>query len=227
MSDRPWARRLLLLPALAAALLVGALAGTAWASHTNWSSYYDSRWPYPVVQYSYTPSARAGFTTGRVTDAVNQWNGVSGSDLTYQLHVDLANNYDPAAGCPAFTRNGLHWRYIDGTPSSNDKLGVTYRCTINAPTGKVMQNFEIALDSANNFYWGTGTPGTSQTDAWSVLSHEFGHASGWAKHWDDTTAETFCADNSSQNTMCKYNYQGTARQRTLESHDQSLVSAAY
>ena len=225
ITNRKWLGAL----CIVAAAVIGFGAGTAWADHTNYTTYYSAgRWPYTVVSYAYTPSARSAFTVARVTDAVNQWNTVSGSNFRFQLSVDLSNNYDPAAGCPAFTRNGLHWRYIDGDPGTGtNTLGKTYGCIINSPTGPIRQNFEVVLDSGNTWYWGTGDAVSPQVDAWSVLTHELGHATGWDVHFDDAGAQSICADTTAQNTMCKTYFRDTERMRTPESHDRSVISTAY
>jgi hypothetical protein len=67
-------------------------------------------------------------------------------------------------------------------------------------------------------------------DLASVATHEFGHASGWAHHYDDAGVDPgglICGNNSGQATMCATHYKGTARQRSLQTHDVHTFKAAY
>lgn len=88
-----------------------------------------------------------------------------------------------------------------------------------------MTRFSMSIDAARTWYAGTGTPGSAQIDVFSVVSHEAGHATGWAGHFSLT--ESIGDDNAGQATMCPSVSPGTVRLRTLSSHDIHTFTAAY
>lgn len=71
------------------------------------------------------------------------------------------------------TNNRVLMEWIDGNPSGTDVLG-----DATMPCWGSSSNCRLRLDSGNNWYNGTGTPASNQTDMRSVLIHEFGHWHG-------------------------------------------------
>jgi hypothetical protein len=59
-------------------------------------------------------------------------------------------------------------------------------------------------DKNENWYTGTGTPASNQYDAWSVITHEFGHALGLRD-----TQSIYCPGNATDATMCGQIFRGT------------------
>ncbi len=76
-----------------------------------------------------------------------------------------------------------------------------------------------------------GAPDASQ-DMQSVAMHEFGHASGFARHYDGPNSTglggAICnLTDSRRETMCSLLTQGTAWGRTLGPHDRHTWNAVY
>ncbi|HEX7167289.1 MAG TPA: hypothetical protein VF230_09945 [Acidimicrobiales bacterium] len=62
----------------------------------------------------------------------------------------------------------------------------------------------------------------------AVSSHEFGHATGWGKHYDDDFAVDICdEDNLKKHTMCAGIAASNQRMRTLEDHDVHTFKNSY
>ncbi len=90
-------------------------------------------------------------------------------------------------------------------------------------SGSTIYKIEIKYDSAENWYTGTGTPGADQVDAWSVATHEFGHALGLRE-----TQPVNCPGGGGNATMCPSSEgYGVTYARTLEYDDRLGVTVAY
>lgn len=138
----------------------------------------------------------------RLSDARSSWNSVSPAridlirnDTTYALRV-----YDG---------------YIDGTGGT---LGVTNRYY----TGDTFITYATTkIETSDNWYTGTGSPGGTQNDLQSLLAHELGHALA-IKH---TNAS--CPVNSTRPTMCSGQPPGTNYMRSLEADDKNALNYLY
>lgn len=121
-------------------------------------------------------------------------------------------------------RNLVYNTKLDG---AGGNLGATYVCYTSTNTVR----FTMAFDTADKWYTGTSkTVPKGLADVISVATHEFGHAAGWSGHYDDALVSAdgaSCANNSGQQTMCSRHWVGTARQRSLSTHDLHTFKAAY
>lgn len=183
-------------------------AGGRWPSYSN--VYFLVRSGFPSS--SYTTAINNGF---------NQWNEAEpaaiGPDFFNNGSTTVTGNAD--APCSA-TYNGIYWRDLDYLGPG--VLGYTPHCENLSGT---VTRFSMSIDADRAWYAGTGTPSSSQYDLFSVVSHEGGHATGWAGHF--STTESICDDNASQATMCPTVSPGTVRLRTLSTHDIHTFASAY
>lgn len=103
----------------------------------------------------------------------------------------------------------------------------------------MLSSFHIAADNMTNWYTGTGDASSgflgsgvgAEYDLWSVMSHEFGHATGYQsggdgqghfrEEWD------VCSDDSNRHTMCPSTAYGTEMMRSSEPHDVHTARNAY
>jgi hypothetical protein len=121
------------------------------------------------------------------------------------------------------------WRYIkySGSPNSIewggwDGPGNVLAVTVLSGYGYTIQSFWIRYDKDENWYTGAGTPASNQFDAWSVITHEFGHALGLRD-----TQSIYCPGNATDATMCGQIFRGTTWFRSLEADDRNGVSYLY
>ena len=231
---------------LSALMFMGLLAATLSASfaaqaHTA-SDFYGPKWG----QNHLNPKWRfiSDFPNGngqrsRMQDGKQQWN---------QLGQPMSFNYDnangdyadfpflscprKADGTPDAEKDGVHWGYIDGNLGTAGQTLVCSFADAGGTDSNSIANFQIKMDSGDNWYTGTGTPGTNQADMWSVAAHEFGHATGRVKggdgqgHFPDSWA--VCNQTASEwHTMCKTGIAGTTWGRSLEAHDKDTFDNAY
>lgn len=228
-------RRLFAVGLLGTVSLAATVAGTTPVSAHQDAVLYNAKWrpEVAVVRWRFTPEFPVEFPTGsghrqRVRDGAQQWNNVPGATLDFAEDPPFTSNY-AAMSCPnqllLQARNGIHFEPQDG---ANGTLAITWTCvgTVGLAQGYVY-NFEMEWDNAESWYIHTGDAVGGTHDAWSVASHEFGHATGWGAHYDDGSSQTICQDDSAQHTMCRFNYIDTERQRTLEEHDRHTFDSAY
>lgn len=189
-------------------------------AHPAGNFFVNAKWVRDTsVNYSFTPSAApsADWRT-RTVEAANAWNALA-QPMTFTPAPDLAD-FDPFV-CPStYQQNGVHRRRIDG---GGGTLAQAITCWYGGT--KELSTFQLIYDDSENWYLGTGTPGSNQPDLLSVAVHELGHATGFSKHFGAGTS--ICALNSKQQTMCPTHLLGSTWQRTLEKHDKHTFSAAY
>ena len=80
----------------------------------------------------------------------------------------------------------------------------------------------IKIDNSENWYAGTGVPGSTQHDLQSALTHEFGHGVGIGH-----TSGIYCPGNTNNATMCPALPKGTYYARTLEGDDRNAINTLY
>ena len=106
-------------------------------------------------------------------------------------------------------------------------IGSTQRCT----SPGHMERFHLKINSHDlDFFWGSGSSYPSgEYSARGILTHEFGHASGWDEHWGDTGDNQLCPSNSTdKHTMCASTSPSTSWSlASLETHDIHTFENAY
>lgn len=209
-------------------MLVVAISGSSSAHSPR--DYYPSRWGGDLsITWGFTPSFPTGSWRSRVRDGATEWNDVD-QPMRWVQRSQYGSDFSPFT-CPSTAeKNGIHWRDIDA-------LGVTVTCY--ELSGDIYST-NIAFDSNGpDWYTGTGDAGDGfanaclfgcETDAWSISSHEFGHATGFngpfaSGHFDPTWEG--CDTDSSQHTMCPFYREGTERWRTPNTHDEHTFARAY
>ena len=203
--------------AVAAIGLLVALAVPARA-HTA-STFYPRKWPTAKVTYSHTSSVPSNWRP-LVDEAAGRWNRVKDAELDFVRGSD-SGDYDWAV-CSGKT--GIHRDNSGGgLGSPGGVLGVTVVCY--QSSSSTITSANVAFDSSENWYAGTGSPSSNQMDLLSVATHELGHATGFANHFDNN--ESICANNSDMQTMCPSYTVGTTWARSLEKHDKHTMKGAY
>jgi hypothetical protein len=97
--------------------------------------------------------------------------------------------------------------------------------------------FRMAINRAPKVPWYRGSSGSvpdDRADLQSLATHEFGHATGWVRHYDGGSDDNLpgsehCGrDMKDRQTMCALAaYPGQSRTRTLGQHDRHTFEAAY
>lgn len=138
-----------------------------------------------------------------VWNGATRWNNVTSSPFAWSRTDSSVNQNDVFRGS------------IDG---SGGTLAVT---TVTSLFGLITW-INMEFDTAESWYTGTGTPGASQFDAYSVAAHEFGHALGL-----DHTNLSCSGSTSTRPTMCATYSAGQTYARSLHSDDQNGLNAIY
>lgn len=156
-------------------------------------------WASNSATYYYHSSLPTNWRAG--TDyGANQWTNVTTSSWAWSLSGSSVNliklgAIDGAGGTAAVTT-----LWINGS-------------------GKITK-IEIKYDQSENWYVGSGLPGSNQLDLRSTATHEFGHALGL-----NHTQSANCS--SPKATMCPTQSLGSTEFRSLETDDKNGVTAAY
>lgn len=203
------------LSAIFIVLMLPLATGTAYA-HSP-AAHYPAKWTggtdllplYVGFALGNTPAISETF----VVKGMEQWNNRNQS-----MRFDYDGQYlvnKTSSNCPFPGDNWVYQLALDGAENTLATTQICYNTTTGA-----MLSFTITFDGSETWFNGTGDAPTGQHDVWSVVAHELGHATGWFTHLDDNGANPMlCMDDSTQHTMCRFNYDGTERQRTLEPHD--------
>lgn len=130
-----------------------------------------------------------------------QWTNVSPSPFNWSVNNNSSNDITRGA--------------IDGA------FGVLAVTTVYY-SGSTIVRMTMKFDSAENWYLGSGTPGSNQIDANSVSAHEYGHSAGIGH-----TQSGNCPSCPNRVTMCASYSQGSSCMRSLESDDRSALNALY
>lgn len=150
----------------------------------------------------------------RLDDGEHQWDSASGMNYSRDPNSNRDFFFGP----------------IDGDGRILAFTSIRYRCDT-----RVMSDADMKFDSGEDWYTGTGDagngvvgcfPGGCPTDAWSIATHEFGHMSGIG-HYYLHDHDSVCQDSSSHHTMCRSNYRGTERDRTIAQYDRAAIQAIY
>lgn len=228
--------RLLAIIGISAAILSASLSAGA---HTA-SNWYPAKWP----SYDRTVNWRFanGFPSGsdwraRVKDGASQWNAVTGSSMSFQFDTPDYSAFSATTCAGSEQKNGVHWGTIDG---GGGTLAQVILCTFFDVNGTPWSNselhdFQMKFDSAESWYTGLFSPSGAK-DAWSVSTHEFGHATGRGRTFGGTepaadpqghfTGSTLCPNSDAHHSMCQY-IGGSNYDRDLNTHDVDTFQDAY
>lgn len=184
--------------------------------HGTWAS--SVRGAVPI----YAESNLSGAKLTRALAGAKTWDNLGESlDFVYKGTRSLSRD-----ACDRAVRgqNLIGFRPLDGRGKD---LAMTTVCR----SGSSIVRFVTVFDSAEDWYTGTSTTvPRGRPDLWSVAVHEFGHAAGWAGHYDDPDiglGAGLCGNFSGQHSMCATHYSGTARQRSLGPHDVETFKRLY
>ena len=169
------------------------------------------------VTYGFTPSVPTGAIRDRTVEAADTWNAL-GEPMRFERAGDYPADFDPYL-CHADYQNGIHVARIDGNGGT---LARAMTCWYDT---KRMSTFQLVYDGSESWHTGLDAPGGRQPDLLSVAVHEFGHATGFSKHFGAGAA--ICTVKSTQHTMCPSHLFGSTWQRSLEKHDKHTFAAAY
>lgn len=177
----------------------------------------------------------SGWTTARRDrnhEAATAWNNVTGAEFTWLFRGNRADLDDTNPCNNGTEENSYDWTNIDGPYDPSTGAGsvageMTYCYFVYPATGQqYFKNILVRYDQQENWYTGTGSPGSNQTDFLSVATDETGHASGWLGHF--LQFSTQCPPTTNPiHVMCPTLTVGYAQMRTLMSHDIHTFAAAY
>lgn len=218
-------------------LVVAALVASSWATPAGAHSvanYYPRKWAAVGQLYFFTTSVPDGEWRTRIRGGVAAWNN-QGQPMRFGEAPPRAN-FDGMVCPPTAGTNGVHRKAIDG---QNGILAVATVCS----TSQGIYSANITFDQEEDWYTGSGTPaagtqiggacliGPCEVDLWSVASHEWGHATGFAGPFQnghfDPGDEALCSEGAQKETMCPTMRKGDTNPRTLHTHDRHTCHAAY
>lgn len=160
----------------------------------------NGAWANSTKSYYYASSVPTSFRT-YINKGANAWTNVTPSPWTWSLTSSSGMK--------------VSYVYIDGPVGALGQTAVTY-------FGSIIISATMKYDNSENWYAGTGVPGTIQFDLWSVGTHEMGHGLGLAE-----TSGIYCPGNTYDATMCPSLVSGTYYLRTLEGDDRNGVNYLY
>ena len=162
--------------------------------------YHGCKW-WPSTSINYDKSSLSTSWRTAVWNGAVQWNNVTPSPFKWNA-----------------TDSSINDVFLGSIDGANNTLAVTtWSCALG-----VMAWMDIKFDTAESWYTGTGTPSTSQFDAWSVAAHEFGHGLGLGH-----TNVSCSGSESSRPTMCPSYSKGKTYFRSLHSDDKNGLNYIY
>lgn len=219
--NRRLARRVATLGVLAAACLQ--LTSPPATAHSDLATWYPSGWQERDIYYYFSGSSWGSIANiaNRARDGANQWNMLNEGGFRF---VDSgARTLDPSS-CNNANENGVFWQGFDGV---GGKVAVVYNCVYSTAPGRIFSSRVIFDGAEPNWYVGTGTPPSTSIDMWSVSTHEWGHAAGHSKHWDDGGQAALCPFSVYRESLCSSIPTGTTYMRSTEPHDEHTFGARY
>lgn len=224
-----------------ATFLAVALPPAAGLAH-NADSYYDLHWMTLPSQAGVAVDTDVALNWGfsptfeeeaqpDAADAADAWNTHAGR-VRFRQGANVTS--DPGIGpCPTSSILGddvnvIRSGEIDGPALDSDEgeggiLAVTALCA--TPLGGVAYHFTITYDVSEPWHFGAGPIDAGTFDLQGVLAHEFGHATGWGRHFENDTGTECLA--TGRHTMCSTVSPGLLDARTLEEHDIDTWQDAY
>lgn len=198
-------------------------------------SYYDLRWDLLpvaslegdiVLDWAFSPTFEDAARPDAIS-AAQVWNDTA-TRMTFRHVGDVPN--DPGIGaCPTSSILGddvnvARRGEIDGPGfEGGGILALAALCPI--PGTATAYHFTITYDESEPWHFGAPPIPADRFDLLGILAHEFGHATGWGRHFAEDTG-TECI-NEQRHTMCSTVSPGTADPRTLEPHDIDTWQDAY
>ena len=144
-------------------------AGGKWSSNRTITFYVRNGFPSPAT---WNPTINRG---------ADQWNAKdTGPEPRFTNAGATSTTGNADTPCSA-TYNGIYWRDLDYLGTG--VLGYTPHCE---NSSGVVTRFSMSLDADAPWYVGTGATPNGRIDAWSVVTHEMGHATGWAGHFAES-----------------------------------------
>ena len=201
------------------AFTLALLVASSMSAGAHTDVFVDQRW-------DSDPTLYRGYLTGVLNTeearvamyrADNAWDDVYGSNLdfidsSYQ-DTDVKHRTNACA-----TPEGV-WYMQRSLPNS------TYARAQRCYSGDEIIKASVSFNSNHDWYLGTGTPPSGESDLWGVATHELGHTTGFSKH---LTGSDLCPSNSGKHTMCpSWTKSQLPDARTLESHDKHSIAGAY
>lgn len=157
------------------------------------------KWPTTSKQYDHHTLASNWKSV--VNFGADQWTNVTPSPFEWSPNSNSNND---------ITKGGI------------DGAGHTLAVTTVYYSGNDITRILIKFDSAENWYLGSGTPGSGQMDGRSVSAHEFGHAAGIGH-----TGSGNCSSCPNRATMCSSYPTASTCMRSLETDDRNALNALY
>lgn len=190
------------------------------------STYYPSVWASGErnQDYGFEDEFPSGNLRDRVEDGAQDWNPLAGNMQFHRGGVNVTWSYGAACSNRSLGENGVHWNQIDGPAGSGGGKSVWASVRHCFKQNGDLKAIQIQFDREENWHTGTANPPSDKLDAWSVATHEFGHATGWAGHFEP--GWEVCT-NAPRHTMCPYINYGGDYQRQPEDHDKHTFNAAY
>jgi hypothetical protein len=215
--------------------------GIAPASAHDWRGYYNygtytSRWDVQDIPWYFEPNYwnQGAAFQDRAIDAAATWSGVLTNGYAHFTNKGVVSwtTYEQCA--PNNGVNYVRYAELTGAPAT------TWHCYRPQPSGDEwsVTGFAITFDSSPQFeggaagtwYPGTGQGAWNQINVLDVATHEFGHASGQALHFDEPSLcpDDPAADHTNTPTMCAGSWYGDdTNRRTLQDHDVHTLVGAY
>lgn len=221
----------------AAFAVVFFLPAAAVSAHTSsafvGASSVGGKWPSNHVEpYFIRNTFPAQAYNDRINNSATVWAGASSDTAdaatSFAGYTTVTGNADNP--CLA-SWSAVYWRNISPGLVGNTVWG---KCG-----STVTQKFSISVNACCGTPWysGTGTPGPSQWDLYSVMVHEMGHAAAtWYGHYEDKPALGLAgvcspynptSPNTGDATMCGQYYPGQSYARSLQVHDIHTYSAGW
>jgi hypothetical protein len=222
---------------LAAVLVIG--GATAGSAHVVGDYITRYRAAETTQYWHFTAGVPTGAWRERIRDGVRTWNNLQES-LTFFESGQVANFLPPGEGgsCPVAGRNTIHYRNIDDRDGT---FAYVSPCVYNND-GRI-SSVTMVIDNSEDWYTGTGDApdgfqvlgacvnGPCKVDAWSIVTHEWGHIFGFMRGPDGDghfpRRFEICQADSADQTMCAQYGKGHERARTLETHDIHTFKNAY
>lgn len=168
---------------------------SAYTSHSKWATNSGS--------FKYDLSLPTNFHSPTAYGAT-VWNSVSTSSWSWAINSPTSSSrirYGWVDGANGFIAETQWWHDSNGN----------------------INKIEVEYDSYENWYTGSGSPGSNQYDLRSVAVHELGHALGL----NHTQSMPHCPGNSADATMCESVSIGSTYWRSLAGDDRDGVDDLY